>query len=121
MHLFLDTNVYLGFYKLTGDDLEELHKLVVAVRSGETILYLTQQVRDEFARNRERVIAESLRMVESAKLPSGFPRLLQNYAEYERLRKALGEYEQLRGSLLKVVREAAASKTLHAQSVCQVV
>jgi hypothetical protein len=36
MELFLDTNVYLSFYKLSDDDLEELQKLAVAVRSEGT-------------------------------------------------------------------------------------
>jgi hypothetical protein len=119
MQLFLDTNVYLGFFRLTGDDLEELHKLVVAVRSGETNLYLTQQVRDEFRRNRKKVIAESLKSVESSKLPAGFPRLLQNYPEFEELRQALTTYEEHRGHLLTTVREAAAQKELHADGLIQ--
>jgi hypothetical protein len=36
MDLFLDTNIYLSFYKLSDDDLEELEKLKVAVGSGDT-------------------------------------------------------------------------------------
>lgn len=119
MDLFLDANVYLGFFKLAGDDLEELQKLVVAVGQGQTTLYLSGQVRDEFHRNREAVIAESLNAVESAKLPSGFPRLLQNYDEYAELRVALTSYEEHRGSLLATVRQAARNKELHADKLIQ--
>ena len=60
MNLFLDTNVYLGFYKLSGDDLEQLKKLVIAVRDQGTTLLLTEQTRDEFERNREKTAADSL-------------------------------------------------------------
>ena len=119
MHLFLDANVYLGFFKLAGDDLEELQKLVVAVRQGQTTLYVTEQVRDEYWRNREVVIDESLRNVEKARLPSGFPRLVQNYDEYQELRRALTLYEEQRGRLLKTVREAAKDGELHADRLIQ--
>jgi hypothetical protein len=69
VHLFLDTGSYLGFYGLSKDNLEELRKLVVAVKSGQTVLYLPEQVRDEFARRREGVIAIALKALEEAKLP----------------------------------------------------
>lgn len=36
MNLFLDTNIYLNFYKFADDDLEELQKLTVAVKSENT-------------------------------------------------------------------------------------
>jgi hypothetical protein len=117
VELFLDTNVYLSFYKLSDDDLEELQKLAVAVRSAGTTLYVTDQVRDEFNRNRESVVAESLKVFEAAKLPAGYPRLFMNYPEYEELRSALGSYEKHRTTLLEKVREAAAAKDLHADKL----
>src|SRR4051794_20553192 len=96
MHLFLDTNIYLSFYKLSDDDLEELQKLTVAVRSEGTTLYITDQVRDEFNRNREGVVAGSLKAIEGAKLPSNFPRLFMPYPEYDAMRAALNAYEEQR-------------------------
>jgi hypothetical protein len=114
MDLFLDTNVYLSFYKLSDDDLEELQKLAVAVRSKDTILYVTDQVRDEFNRNRESIVAESLKALEAAKLPAGFPRLFMNFPEYEELRTALSSYDKHRNALLEKVRKAASDKDLHA-------
>jgi hypothetical protein len=117
MHLFLDTNVYLSFYKLSDDDLEELRKLAVTVRSGETVLYLTTHVRDEFRRNRAGVIAESLRLVESASLPKSFPRLLTNLEGYDDLRASLNLFERQRANLLQAAREAAERKELHADAL----
>ena len=114
MNLFLDTNVYLGFYKLSGDDLEELKKLTIAVRDGGTKLLLTQQTRDEFERNREKSIADSLDFLQKAKLPQSFPRLIQSYPEYEELRNGLRRYETLRDSLLVSARQEASTRSLHA-------
>ena len=45
---YLDTNIYLSFYHLTNDDIEELSKLLLLVKSKELILYLPDQTKDEF-------------------------------------------------------------------------
>lgn len=114
MNLFLDANIYLGFYKLAEDDLEELRKLIVAVRDEPTNLLLTRQVADEFERNREGTIAESLRMLDEAKLPKSYPRLFTNYPEYVELRRALRDYEIHRAALLAKARTDAQERALHA-------
>lgn len=119
MNLFLDTNIYLSFYKLSDDDLEELKTLTVAVTSGATILYVTPQVRDEFNRNRESTIADSLRMLEKMSLPKGFPRLFTNYPSYSALRKALSIFDEQRASLVKEVREDALGRNLHADRLIE--
>jgi hypothetical protein len=117
MDLFLDTNIYLSFYKLSDDDLEELEKLTVAVRSEDTSLYVTDQVRAEFNRNREAVIADSLKAFEGAKLPAGFPRLVMNFPDYDEMREDLKSYELHRRSLLQEVRQAASERKLHADEL----
>lgn len=117
MNLFLDTNVYLSFYKMSGDDIEELRKLSVTVQAGTTTLYMPDQVRNEFHRNRESAIAESLRLLQDAKLPTSFPRLFLDYPGYRDLRATLTNYEKQRADLLTHVRSAAAAKELHADKV----
>jgi PIN domain len=68
MNLFIDTNIYLTFYHYSSDDLEELKKLAVAIKSGEITLYSTQQIQDEFKRNRESKIADALKRFNEQKL-----------------------------------------------------
>ena len=114
--LFLDTNTYLGFFKLSGDDLEELEKLAVAVRSAGTVLYITDQVRDEFLRQRSNVIRESLKYVEDSRLPASFPRLLVNLDGYRELRDALAEYERQRSGLLAEANREARDCALKADA-----
>lgn len=114
MHLFLDTNIYLGFFELSGDDLEELRKLAVAVRSGGTVLYLTDHVCDEFRRRRAGTIAASLKLVESAQLPKSYPRLFTNLVGYPELRTTLETFERQRAALLEEARAAAAGADLQA-------
>jgi hypothetical protein len=117
MQLFLDTNIYLGFFKLSGDDLEELRKLAVAVRSGGTVLYLTDHVCDEFRRNRAGTISDSLKLVETAQLPKSYPRLFTNLDGYSQLRKTLETFEQQRAVLLEEARTAALGGELQADQL----
>jgi len=41
LQVFIDTNVYLTFYSLASDDLEELRKLQAAIEHGAMRLYLS--------------------------------------------------------------------------------
>jgi hypothetical protein len=73
INLFIDTNVLLSFYHLTNDDLEELSKLAVLLRNRQVQLFLPEQVADEFRRNRENKIADSLKRLRDQKLNLQFP------------------------------------------------
>ena len=79
--LFLDANVYLRFYKLSDSDIKELNYLVTLVKSGEVKLFLTEQVRDEFNRNREDAIQESIKGIEDKALKAGSPEFDQPHGE----------------------------------------
>jgi hypothetical protein len=52
MQLFIDANVFLSFYRFSSDDLEQLEKLTVLVKTGRIRLWLPEHVVDEFYRNR---------------------------------------------------------------------
>ena len=114
MSLFLDANAYLNLYRLSDDDLGELEKLVAAVEAGRTLLYLTEQVQNEFARNRARTISDSLDRVEGAKLPTSFPRLITNLPGYAPLRSTLDEFEAQRKELVAEAQELARKVDLQA-------
>lgn len=87
MDLFIDTNILLAFYHFSSDDLEELWKLAVLLQKGRLRLLLPEQVRDEFDRNREGRIAESLKRLRELPLKYQFPQLCKEYSEYEELRE----------------------------------
>lgn len=119
INLFLDTNIYLSFYKLSDDDLEELKKLSVTVKSGTTVLYLTDQVRGEFQRNREKTISDSLASLEAVRLPKSFPRLFTNLDGYVELRMTIAKLEQQLANLLSDARNAAMEKRLSADELIE--
>lgn len=100
MLLFIDTNIFLSFYHLGSDDLEELNKLAVLLRQGEVVLYLTEQLQDEFWRNRENKIEGALKRLRDQRLNLQFPQLCKDYCEYSQLRRLQEEYEKHHSSLL---------------------
>lgn len=92
LYVAIDTNIYLEFYHFSKDDLEELKKLTTAVNEREIRLFFNEQIRDEIARNRERVIANAVKVVRTAKPAGGFPRVLRNYDEFDDLDAARNDY-----------------------------
>jgi hypothetical protein len=116
-HVFLDANVYLRFYKLSDVDVKELGQLVTLVKSGEVKLYLTDQARDEFNRNRDEAIAESLKSVREQELKPSYPRMFRDHAGFPELRKAVKAYEDQRKQVLQDITEAATRKELAADQL----
>jgi predicted nucleic acid-binding protein len=111
-HLFIDTNIYLNFYHFSSDDLEELKKLSVAVENKSIKLYVTEQVINEFRRNREDKIADACNKFEAQKLPDQFPEICKAYEEYGELREILREFEETRGHLIENLNNDIESKQL---------
>jgi len=117
MNLFIDTNVFLSFYHLTSDDLEELRKLTVLIEKRIITLFLPDQVVDEFRRNREVKIADAIKRLKEQKLNLQFPQLCKDYDEYPKLRELQKEYEKHHAALLKGVAEDVENNSLKADEI----
>lgn len=92
-HLFVDTNVLLDFYTLTKEDIEELRKLVTLVNEGTLALYITEQVRNEFRRNRDKKLGDTVNQLKDAFRILEVPALAREYEEYEQLSEAITSYQ----------------------------
>lgn len=114
MKVFIDTNVFLSFYHLSSDDLEELKKLAVLLDQKKVELFLPQQVVDEFRRNREVKIADALKRFREEKLNDLFPQICKEYEEYSLMRQAIAAYKEQKSKLLEKLTAEIASKTLKA-------
>jgi len=117
LHVFIDTNVFLSFFAFTGDDLVQLKQLVGSIKSGALKLYLTRQVVDEFARNREKIIKESIGGVVKTPLSKGLPRLMLDYPASTEFESAIANAETARNSLITAVQKDARSKSLGADKL----
>ncbi|MDF1502688.1 PIN domain-containing protein [Roseisolibacter sp. H3M3-2] len=89
MNIFIDTNVFLSFFHFSNEDLEELNKLSVLLNKKKARLFLPEQVRDEFARNRAVKIVDAVKNVRGAKISLSFPQMYKDYPEYAATRKAI--------------------------------
>src|SRR5579875_780211 len=83
INLYLDANIWLSFYELPKDELEELRKLAGLIKRGVITLYLPAQTEDEFNRRRDDVIAAQIdRIRQSIALPK-YPLLAEGLDERE--------------------------------------
>ena len=114
MDVFIDANIFLGFYHLTNDDLEELKKLTALLRQDRVHLWLPEQVKSEFARNREVKIADALKRLRDQNLSLQFPAMCKDYDEYQKLRDYQKEYRKEHATLVEKITEAVREETLKA-------
>ena len=117
MDLFIDTNVLLSFYHFTGDDLEELKKLIVLLEQKKVQLYLPSQMVSEFRRNREAKIADALKRLKEQRLNLQFPQICKDYPEYAKLRGLLKACESEHAALLNKLSDDSKSSALKADAI----
>jgi predicted nucleic acid-binding protein len=115
--LFIDTNILLLFYHLSSDDLEELRKLLALIDSNQIVLVLTEQVRDEFFRNRGGKIADAMKELQKPRYAPAFPAFAKDYPEYAELRKLFSSAEKKHSELVEKMSEDAAFSKLKADAL----
>ncbi len=119
MQLFIDTNILLSFYSLNQEDLAELHKLIDAIERQQITLLLTDQLIDEFNRNREQRIDGAIKSLRTQTFNPQFPQLCEDYPEVELLRGALKQYEQAHAALTSKILVDIKAKNLKADRIIQ--
>jgi hypothetical protein len=117
MNLFIDTNVLLNFFHFSKDSLEELEKVFVLQTYGKISLWLTDQVKLEFSRNRETKIADALKKFLDEKPNSGIPHVARGYPESDQLMEALKQVNSSRDQLMVKVRNDISEKSLYADTL----
>ena len=115
--LFIDTNILLSFYHLSSDDLEELHKLIALIDTDQIELIVTEQVKDEFFRNRGAKIADAMKELHKPRYSPAFPAFAKDYPEYAELRKLLSEAGKKHSKLVDEMAKDAASNKLKADDL----
>jgi len=116
--LYLDTNIYLSFYHLTNDDIMELSKLLLLVKNQEITLYLPDQTKDEFYRNRDSKIADGLKKFNENKLNKIFPQIVKDYTEeYDLMRNAIKAFEKNKQIIVDKLRKDVVEQSLNADKI----
>ena len=111
--------MFLSFYHLSNDDLEEIHKLAVLIKTNEVKLWLTEQVNDEFLRNREVKIQDAIKKLSDHKVKGPFPQFCKDYDEYRELKQLQTEYSKIHSKLLQQIRKDAVKRNFKADEKIQ--
>ncbi len=115
-HLFIDTNVFLNFYAYSKDDLDQLEKLVNILKTKVVKLYVTQQVVDEFYRNRDNKLAESFNNFRPFE-NQGCPRFMTSMPEYQAYNTTMNAYKAAKTALTEKARDQADQRSLLADQL----
>jgi len=117
VHLFIDTNIFLSFYAYTNDDIEKLKKLTKLITTNQLKLYLTEQVRDEFYRNREAKLKESLKTLQAPSVTAGVPRFMEGYPSIKLYRHALEALSKARDQAIQQAKKEAEDRSIAADTL----
>lgn len=101
MHVFIDTNILLNFFHFSKDELDALNNIFASHEHGAAKVHLTQQVCDEFRRNRENKIKDALKRFKEVKYAAQLPSFMKGYEEYNSIRKLSAELQQLAKSIME--------------------
>lgn len=119
VNIFIDTNILLNIYHFSGDDLEELDKLALLLRNGKATLFLPDQVKDEFYRNRDNKIADALKEFKKEKIDRQFPQMTKQYDEYKRMREAIKSFEENKQAILEKLKLDISTSNLKADKIVE--
>lgn len=117
MNLFIDTNTYLSFFHFTDDDLGELEKLVPVIDHKKVTLWATDQLLNEFERNRDAKIRDALKDFSGPKLPSRPPVFLKDYEEFATVTDKLKEANKAYSALENKIRADIEGRNLAADKL----
>lgn len=111
MHIFIDANVFLSFYEASADALLELSKIEAVVKTGKATLWLPDQVKREFWKNREGSIGAALREFEKFPGLGPVPRLVRENSEFEQLVDLSGALEKKKSEIVSRVGQEVTEET----------
>ncbi len=95
MHVFIDTNILLNFFHFTKEEIDALSNVFASHEHGAASVHLTEQVCDEFLRNREAKIKDALKKFKDVKFAAQLPAFMKQYGEYDQIRQKSAELQEL--------------------------
>lgn len=113
MHIFIDANIYLGFFETASDSLLDLDKLATLLtQEKDTKLWLPDQIKREFWKNRDGSVADALKEFTKSSGLGPVPRLVEEDPEFSELKKLSGQLESKKREMVARLRsEVATEKT----------
>ena len=100
MQVFIDTNILLNFFHFSNDELGALTDVFASHEHGAATVHLTEQVRDEFHRNREAKIKDALKRFTDTKFTAQLPSFMKAYGEFSEITKLSRELKDKVNTIL---------------------
>ena len=112
MHVFIDTNILLNFFHYSKDELDALNNVFASHKHGSATVHLTEQVCNEFKRNRENKIKDALKRFKDIRIAPQFPSFMKGYEEYGAIRDMSSQLQELQKVILEKVQKDISEQTL---------
>lgn len=119
MNLFIDTNIFLDFYHLSGADIEELNKLTALLEEGDLKLFVPRQLCEEFKRNRDAKIKDAMNEFQKPRFKISFPAFCKLYPEYNQLQDILKDANNKHSELYRKAMEDVNAFNLKADAIIE--
>jgi PIN domain-containing protein len=119
MHVFIDTNILLNFFHFSKDELDALNNVFASHEHGAAKVHLTQQVCDEFRRNREAKIKDALKRFEAGGYAPPLPSFMKGYDEYEKIKQLSNQLQKFTKELKTKVDKDITERCLLADRLIQ--
>lgn len=119
IYIYLDTNIYLSFFRFSDDDLEELEKLVVLMENNKIIVLLPEQTENEYFRNREALVSRAIKELEAINPLANIPNPARGYDEFKELQDIGKSYNNLLKKLIKNIKQDQRKYKLKADLLIQ--
>jgi len=117
VHILIDTNIFLGFFETKPDSLAELIKLIEMAKNGNVTLWLPEQTKREFWRNREKSIKTHLKEFEQRDSLGAAPVLVREHEEFEELAKFCRDADNLRRSISSSIKNEIDNQNTYADRI----
>jgi hypothetical protein len=105
MHIYIDANVFVTFFETSQDALIELEKLAVLLRTHAATLWLPEQTKREFWKNREKGIKKLIEEFSNHNLLGKAPLLVKEDINYKKLKESAAALEKERADIVKRIKE----------------
>jgi hypothetical protein len=119
MHVFIDTNILLNFFHFSKDELDALNNVFASHEHGAAKVHLTQQVCDEFRRNREAKIKDALKRFDAGGYSPPLPSFMKGYDEYEKIKQLSNKLQKLTKEIKSKVDSDITARRLLADRLIQ--
>lgn len=116
MNIFIDTNLYLDFYRMGKDKLDELDKVFALHKYGHLKLWLPELIVSEFWRNRSKVVADNIKDIEKDYKPA-LPHIFRQHDDLKNFSSTVNEVNKLKNQIINDIQKQFKDEELAADLV----